>query len=125
MKKQTVLVALTTLLATSLFTLGSAEAGLIKVVNNSNFVLGVGVTYSDGSKSGPDIINPNSYKPALGSPVKTVTKIRVVNTTSGTDPGKMRLLDYQEQTPSIMKDYLITVDNQGAVAVTSNKPANF
>lgn len=125
MKKQTVLVALTTLMATSLFTLASAEAGLIKVINNSNFVLGVGVTYSDGSKSGPDIINPNSSKPALGSPVKTVTKIRVVNTTSGTDPGKMRLLDYQESAPSLMRDYVVTVDNQGAVAVTSNKPAGF
>ncbi len=119
MKKQTVLVALITLLATSLFTLGSAEAGMVKVVNNSNFVLGVGVTFSDGSTDKPEIINPNSSKPWLGSPVKTVTKIRVVNTTSGTDPSKMRLLDYQEAAPNLMKDYVVTVDNQGSVTVTS------
>lgn len=119
MKKQTVLAALTTLLTTSLLSLGNAEAGLVKVINNSNFVLGVGVTYSDSSKSGPDIINPNSTKPGLGSPVKTVTKIQVVNTTSGTDPGKMRLLDYQEAAPNLMKDYVVTVDTQGNVKVSS------
>jgi len=123
MKTKNVLAALTTLLATSLFTLGSADAGMVKIVNNSSFVLGVGVTYSDGSKSGPDIITPNSSKPWLGSPVKTITQIRVVNTTSGTDPNKARLLDYQEAAPNLMKDYIVTVNNQGGVTVTPSMPA--
>lgn len=125
MKTKTALIAVTTLLATSLFTLGSAEAGMIKVINNSNFVLGVGVTYSDGRTSGPDIINPNSSKPGLGSPVKAVTRFKVVNTTSGTDIAKARLLDYQESVPHILKDYVVTVDTQGAVTVNSSMPAGF
>lgn len=118
MHNKTVLMALITLLATSLLSLGSAEAGMIKVTNNSNFVLGVGVSYSDNSKSGPDIVNPNSSKPGLGSPVKTITRIRVVNTSDGTDPNKAVLKDYQESAPSIMKDYLVTVSKAGAVEVT-------
>ncbi len=125
MKTKTALIVVTTLLATSLFTLGSAEAGMIKVINNSNFVLGVGVTYSDGRTSGPDIINPNSSKPGLGSPVKAVTRFKVVNTTSGTDIAKARLLDYQESVPHILKDYVVTVDTQGAVTVNSSMPAGF
>lgn len=125
MKTKTVLTVLTTLLATSLFTLGSAEAGMVKVINNSNFVLGVGVTYSDGSKDNPTIINPNSSRPGLGSPVKSIIRFRVVNTTSGTDPSKMQLLDYQELAPQLLKDYVVTVDNKGSVAVTSSKPAGF
>lgn len=123
MHTKTVLTALVTLLATSLFTLGNAEAGMVKVINNSNFVLGVGVTYLDGRKSGPDIINPNSSKPGLGSPVKAVTRISVVNTTSGTDINKARLLDYQETAPHLLKDYVLTVDNQGKVSVASSMPA--
>lgn len=122
MKTKTVL---TTLLAISLFTLGSAEAGMIKVINNSSFVLGVGVTYSDGSKDNPTIINPNSSRPGLGSPVKSVTKFRVVNTTSGTDINKARLLDYQETAPHLLKDYVVTVDKQGGVVVNSTVPAGF
>lgn len=125
MKTKTVFTALVTLLATSLLTLGSAEAGMIKVINNSSFVLGVGVTYSDGSKDNPTIINPNSSRPGLGSPVKSVTRFRVVNTTSGTGPGKALLKEYQETAPHLLKDYVVTVDNQGGVAVTSSKPAGF
>ena len=120
MKTKTVLAVLVTLLATSLLNLGSVEAGMIRVINNSSFVLGVGVTYSDGRKSGPDIINPNSTKPGLGSTVKAVTKINVVNTTSGTDINKARLLDYQETEPSLLKDYVVTVDTQGAVSVSTS-----
>lgn len=123
MKTKTVLAALTTLLATSLFTLGSAEAGMVKIVNDSNFVLGVGVTYKDGSKENPVIINPNSSRPGLGSPVKTVTKIRVVNTTSGTDPNKAVLKEYLEPAPHLLKDYVVTVDRQGGVTVTPSMPA--
>jgi hypothetical protein len=118
MQKKIVLAALATIIATSMLTLGSAEAGMVKVINNSGFVLGVGVTYSDGSKSGPEIINPNSSKPGLGSPVKTVTKIRVVNTTDGTEPGKALLKDYQESSPRLMKDYTVTVTKTGSVEVT-------
>ncbi len=125
MNKKTVLAALATLLATSLLSLGSAEAGMIKVINNSNFVLGVGVKFSDGSKNGPEIINPNSSKPGLGSPVKTVSQIRVVNTTDGTDPNKALLKEYQESTPNLLKDYVVTIDKQGGVTVTVNKPAGF
>lgn len=123
MKTKNVLTALVTLLATSLLTLGSVEAGMVKVINNSNFVLGVGVTYSDGRKDNPTIINPNSTRPGLGSPVKAVTKISVVNTTSGTDINKARLLDYQETAPNLLKDYVVTVDNQGGVAVNATVPA--
>lgn len=123
MKKQTVLVALTTLLATSLCTLDSAEAGMVKIVNNSSFVLGVGVTYKDGSRENPVIINPNSSRPGLGSPVKAVAKIRVVNTTSGTDPNKALLKDYLEPAPHLLKDYVVTVDRQLAVTVAPSIPA--
>ncbi|NJD37035.1 MAG: hypothetical protein FIA89_01740 [Geobacter sp.] len=125
MHTKTVLTALVTLLATSLFTLGNAEAGMIKVINNSSFVLGVGVTYQDGSRDNPTIINPNSSRPGLGSPVKSVTRFRVVNTTSGTDPAKALLKEYQESAPHLLKDYVVTVDNQGGVTVTSSKPAGF
>ncbi len=123
MKTKNVLTALTTLLVTSLCTLGSAEAGMIKVVNNSSFVLGVGVTYKDGRRDNPTIINPNSTRPGLGSPVKAVTKISVVNTTSGTDINKARLLDYLETAPNLLKDYVVTVDAQGGVDVASKAPA--
>lgn len=118
MQKQTVLAALASIIATSMLSLGSAEAGMVKVNNNSDFVLGVGVTYSDGSKSGPEIINPNSSKPGLGSPTKTVTNIRVVNTTDGTDPGKALLKDYQESSPKLMKNYTVTVSKTGSVEVS-------
>ncbi|MHB8121913.1 MAG: hypothetical protein ACYDG4_07130 [Desulfuromonadaceae bacterium] len=124
MKPTTVLTALATLLATTLCTLGSAEAGMIKIINNSNFVLGVGVNYSDGSKNNPTIINPNSSIPGLGSPIKTVTRIRVVNTTSGTNPGKALLKEYQETAPHLLKDYVMTVDKQGVVTVISIKPSS-
>lgn len=123
MKTKTVLAALTTLLATSLFSLDSADAGMVKIVNDSNFVLGVGVTYKDGSKENPVIINPNSSRPGLGSPVKTVTRIRVVNTTSGTDPNKTVLKEYLEPAPHLLKDYVVTVDRQGGVTVTPSMPA--
>ncbi len=98
---------------------------MIKVINNSSFVLGVGVTYQDGSRDNPTIINPNSSRPGLGSPVKSVTRFRVVNTTSGTDPAKALLKEYQESAPHLLKDYVVTVDNQGGVTVTSSKPAGF
>lgn len=117
MQKKTVLAALATIIATSVLSLGSAEAGMVKVVNNSSFVLGVGVSYSDGSKSGPDIVNPNSSKPGLGSPVKSVTWIRVVNTSDGTDPAKALLKNFQAPSPSIMKDYTVTVSPKGVVEV--------
>ena len=113
MHNKTVLMALTTLLATPLL----SEAGMVKVANNSHFVLGVGVSYSDGSKSGPDIVNPNSSKPGLGSPLKIVTRIKVINTTDGTDPNKAVLKDYQESAPSLVKDYTVTVSTAGAVEV--------
>lgn len=125
MNKKTVLAALATLLTTSLCTLGSAEAGMVKVINNSNFVLVVGVKFSDGSKNSSEIINPNSSKPGLGSPVKAVSQIRVVNTTDGTDPNKALLKEYQESAPKLLKDYVVTVDKQGGVTVTSSTPAGF
>lgn len=122
MKTKTVLIALVTLLATSLCTLGSVEAGMITVVNNSSFVLGVGVTYSDGSKSGPDIVNPNSSKPGLGSPLKAVARIRIVNTTSGTDPNKAELKDYFSRSTKKWAQYFVTVDSHGNVTVEANGP---
>lgn len=125
MNKKTVLAALAALLTTSLCTLGNAEAGMVKVNNNSSFVLVVGVKFSDGSKNSSEIINPNSSKPGLGSPVKAVSQIRVVNTTDGTDPNKALLKEYQEATPHLLKDYVVTVDKQGGVSVTVNKPAGF
>ncbi|SJZ99091.1 hypothetical protein SAMN02745119_02246 [Trichlorobacter thiogenes] len=125
MKKTTLITAFATLLTTVLCSLGSAEAGMVKVINNSNFVLGVGVKFSDGSKSSPEIINPNSSKPGLGSPVKAVSQIKVVNTTDGTDPSKAVLKEYQEPAPKLLKDYVVTVDKQGGVIVTSSTPAGF
>jgi len=119
MKPTTVLTALVTLLATSLCTLGSAEAGMIKIINNSHFVLGVGVNYIGGSKDNPTIINPKSTKPGLGSPVKSIAKIRMVNITSGTDPGKALLKEYQETAPHLLKDYVMTVDSQGTITIIS------
>lgn len=117
MEKKTVFAALTTIIATSMLSLGSAEAGMVKVINNSNFVIVAGVSYSDGSKSSPEIVNPNSSKSGLGSYLKTVTNIRVVNTTDGTDPAKALLKDYHASSPSLMKDYTVTVSKTGNVDV--------
>ncbi|ACD94446.1 hypothetical protein [Trichlorobacter lovleyi] len=125
MKKTTLITAFATLLTTALCSLGSAEAGMVKVINNSNFVLVVGVKFSDGSKNSPEIINPNSSKPGLGSPVKAVNQIKVVNTTDGTDPSKAVLKEYQEPVPKLLKDYVVTVDKQGGVTVGSSTPAGF
>ncbi len=125
MKKTPLITAFATLLTTALCSLGSAEAGMVKVINNSNFVLVVGVKFGDGSKNSPEIINPNSSKPGLGSPVKAVSQIKVVNTTDGTDPGKAVLKEYQEPAPKLLKDYVVTVDKQGGVIVTSSTPAGF
>jgi len=72
------------------------------------------------SISPPSIVNPNSTKPGLGSPIKTVTKIKVVNTTDGTDPNKALLKEFQESAPNLQKDYSVTVDNQGGVTVSLN-----
>ncbi len=124
MKTKTVLTVLVTLLATSLLNLGSAEAGMIKVINNSNFVLGVGVTYTDGSKSGPDIVNPNSSKPGLGSPHKAVARIRIVNTTAGTDPNKAELKDHFTRVHYTWAQYFVTVDSHGNVTVEGSAPVN-
>ncbi|QOX77959.1 hypothetical protein FY034_03050 [Trichlorobacter lovleyi] len=123
--KKTTLITAATLLATALCGLGSAEAGMVKVINNSNFVLVVGVKFNDGSKNSPEIINPNSSKPGLGSPVKAVSQIKVVNTTDGTDPSKAVLKEYQEPAPKLLKDYVVTVDKQGGVTVASSTPAGF
>lgn len=117
MKTTTIITGLTALLLTLLAGLPDAWAGMVRAVNNSNFVLVIGVTYSDGSKSSPEIINPNNAKSGLGSPVKTVTGIRVVNTTDGTDPNKALLKEYQESAPSIMRNYIVTVSNVGAVEI--------
>ncbi len=125
MKKTTIITGLITLLLAFLAGLPNAEAGLIKVINNSNFVLNVEVSYSDGSQSSPTIINPNSSNPGLGSPTRAVSRIRVVNTTSGTDYNRALLEDYWERSPRIILRYDIAVDKQGVVTLKSYNPSSF
>ncbi len=125
MNKKTVLAALATLLTTSLCTLGNAEAGMVKIINNSSFVLVVGVKFSDGSKNSSEIINPNSSKPGLGSPVKAVSQIRVVNTTDGTDHQQGRLLKEYRRQPSPVKRLCCYGGQTGRCSETVNKPAGF
>jgi hypothetical protein len=117
MHKKTVLTVFTILLTALLLGFGSAEAGMVEVVNNSRFVLAVGVQFMDGSKNNPVIVNPNSTRPAMGCPVKAVTKIRVINTTDGADPNKATLKDYLEMSPNLSHNYVVTVDQHGNVTV--------
>ena len=92
-----------------------ADAGAGTVAINNKFASAVRVGIHAGSSESQVTVYPGDSRTYTTFINKSIDKINVVNTAGGANP---LLGSYTVATPSATTNYAVTVDSNGAVAVT-------
>ena len=130
MKKRQIITGMAATLVSALLFQPCAVAGTVTITNNYCDVIVVGTDYSTGSGSSATVSNSKTTvrkdetrkdsSPIMGR----ISRILVVNTSDGANPDKASLFAQGYPDSGLATDFVVVVDADGKVHVTSENRFN-